>query len=504
MPGDRGVTLEGFSLRRLDELINIAHDGLSDGWNVNTRNNPESRLNVLLVNLMDRAAELWELGQENYNAMYPSSAEGISLDHACEFGGTVRSDDRHTFYPISCTGADGTELPIGSVRLASDTVPQRGLINYAPGAISISACNWLRVRLAGAPLPVSAYSITVNGIVYSPPAGAEESEDGILEGLRSAVSTSDVVSSCEVSEGRLTIESERFNNPLNVVLSSTLTTTEINSTVNFGTEDYGDTPLPFGTITIITRGVVGLSAVTNQSPRIAGSVRQSDDELRLSYAARIFIRSRTMLESINSAVLGVQGVRSCRSFQNDTNIWVLHRPPHSVEAVVDGDFDEYEVASMILGSKAAGIQSCHCRGLDRNNPYINPEQGIDTSIYPIDRAVEVVVLGENNEDITVRFSRPIDLVCDIVVAVSLSNEPLAVNAFNLIEDTIRAEMAIQKPGQDVRPQMWLDNLYGNVSGVANFEITLSTNAVQDVRFLTGIGYNFRAVAGSVSVIEAGV
>jgi hypothetical protein len=488
---------------RLDELIEKMHDGLSDSLKVNTRNNPQSRLNVWLVNFSDRVAELWETAQEIYNAMYPSSAEDVSLDHACEFGGSVRADDRRTYYPIACTGLDGTELPIGGIRLASDTVPQVSLINFSPGVISLAACNWIKVRLAGSALSPSAYSITINGIVYRPPETAEETEISILEGLQGAVFSSDAITSCEVVEGRLIIQTNRWDNPLNVVLSSTLTTTEINSTVNFGTEDFGDYALPHGTITNISRGVTGLNAVANQMPRIAGSRRQTDEELRLSYAERIFIRSRTMLESINSAVLTVQGVRSCKSFQNDTHVWVLHRPPHSVEAVVDGEFDDHEVAKQILGSKAAGIQSCHCRGLDKNDPYSNPGQDIDTSVYPLDRAVEVVVLGENNEDITVRFSRPIDLICDIVVAVSLSNEPLAVNAFDLIRDTIRAELATQKPGQDVRPQMWLDDLFRNVSGVADFDIRISAGVLQNVRFVTGLGYNFRAVAGSVSVVEAG-
>jgi len=501
MPGKYGVTPQGFIPIRLDELVERMHDGLSTGLCVNTRNNPQSRLNVWLTNFADRVAELWEVGQEVYNSMYPSSAEGVSLDHACEFGGSARTDDRRTYYPISCTGLDKTELPIGQVRLSSDTVPQRGLLNFSPGIISLTACNWLRVRLAGAPLHPANYSVTINGIVYRPPETAQALEIEILEGLRDAIGPDVFI--CYVSEGRLIIESEGQENGLSVVLSSTLTTTEINSTINFGTEDFGDIPLPFGTITQISKGVTGLISVTNQAQRIAGSIRQMDDELRLSYAERIFIRSRTMLESINSAVLTAQGVRSCRAYQNDTNIWVLHRPPHTVEAVVDGEFDDYEAALQILGSKAAGIQTCHCRGLDKNDPYINPETGIDTSLYPEDRAVEVVVLGENNEDIIVRFSRPIDLICDITVAVSLSSEPLAVNAFDLIKDTIRAEMSTQKPGQDVRPQAWLASLYKNVTGIADFDIRISTDSLADVRFITGLGYNFRAVAGSVEVVEAG-
>jgi len=63
---DYGVTKQGFSLKRLDVIMEELHDKLSDpetGIGFNTRHNPDSFLNVLLTNLSDKYAELWEVGR---------------------------------------------------------------------------------------------------------------------------------------------------------------------------------------------------------------------------------------------------------------------------------------------------------------------------------------------------------------------------------------------------------------------------------------------------------
>lgn len=81
-----GITPTGVNIKRLDTIMDELHTDLSEGWGVNTRLNPKSNLNVLITNFSDKLAELWEFGKGIYDAMYPSSAEGINLDNACQFG----------------------------------------------------------------------------------------------------------------------------------------------------------------------------------------------------------------------------------------------------------------------------------------------------------------------------------------------------------------------------------------------------------------------------------
>ena len=58
-----GITERGVNIKRLDTIMDEVHTGLSDGWGVNTRLNPKSKLNVLVTNFSDKIAELWELGK---------------------------------------------------------------------------------------------------------------------------------------------------------------------------------------------------------------------------------------------------------------------------------------------------------------------------------------------------------------------------------------------------------------------------------------------------------
>ena len=70
-----GLTLQGPVIKRLDAIMEEFHDDLSGGWNVNTRLNPNSYLNVQMTAIADKIAELWEFGEHIYQSKYPWSAE---------------------------------------------------------------------------------------------------------------------------------------------------------------------------------------------------------------------------------------------------------------------------------------------------------------------------------------------------------------------------------------------------------------------------------------------
>lgn len=498
-----GVTPEGFVPKRLDVILDGMHGDISAGLEINTRLNPKSRLNVLLTNVADRIAELWEVAHETYDAMYPSSAEDISLDRAAQFGGSVRKDQARTYYPITCSGKDGTELP-ANTRISSDTTPAIELITLSPGMIALSSCNRFVARMSGPPIQADAYTISINNKVHFPPAGtqAEDILAALCDAINADYEEGEFPASME--KGFLVVDFGDLNGSASVVLSNGLTTEEVSSIVVFATVEHGDIVLPNETITRIVSSPPGLLRVKNALPRIAGRQRETDEELRVSYAEKIFIRSRTMLESIDSAVLEVQGVESCRTRQNDTHLYVDNMPPNSVESVVAGSFDEVAVAKAILSAKAGGIRSCHCCGW-KMVAYTEPKYDFDNAPYLqyANKAVEREVPGENDEPIIVRFTRPIDLPCDFRVEVSLSNEPLAVNAFDMVADIIKTETAKLKPGSNVIPQAWLSDLHKKVSGIGNFDITINTDMGHEkAKFIVGIGYNYLPVCRSVDVVEA--
>ena len=437
-----GLTPQGPNIKRLDTITEEIHSDLSVGWKVNTRLNPNSFLNVQLTAFADKIAELWEFGEEIYNAMYPWSAENADLDNAIQFGGIAREDARPTIYPLHCECVEGTNIPRGS-RVRSNTNPALEFLATANGMVSRGALNRAKVRIIALQAP-GIYTVALNGSVYSYTSVDSDTEETILVGLENAIMDEDFT--VEVSEGLLIINSVELQRQHNMILSSNLTTETVTSIVAFASEDYGEIALPHGTITEIVTAVTGLVAVVNLIPYIAGRLRETDVGLRQSYANKIFHRSSRMLESIRSAILlNVQGVNSVAVFQNDTNIEDKHgRWPHSIEVVVDGGSD-IEIAIQIRNEKAGGIQSFG--------------------------SVEVLILGEENEPMVERFNRPERVYVWYRLNITLNPaEILPSNYAKTIVEIVLLAMREVKPGQSIVPQRLIEGrIYSGIPGIGFIE-----------------------------------
>ena len=99
-----GLTPQGPNPKRLDVILEDMHSKMTDRLGVNTRQNPQSLLNHILTNVADEIAELWEFGVDVYHSQYTSSATGVSLDYAAQFGGSTREMAAKSYYSILCTG----------------------------------------------------------------------------------------------------------------------------------------------------------------------------------------------------------------------------------------------------------------------------------------------------------------------------------------------------------------------------------------------------------------
>lgn len=106
-----GITADGFSMRRLDEIYNDSCKRFEDEIGVNPSENPQSLMNVLFTIFADAPAELWEAFAASYQQLFPNTAEGIALDNAMQIGGVNRIGQARTKYTLSCTGREGTVIP---------------------------------------------------------------------------------------------------------------------------------------------------------------------------------------------------------------------------------------------------------------------------------------------------------------------------------------------------------------------------------------------------------
>ena len=149
-----GITADGFSMRRLDEIYNDSCKRFEDEIGVNPSENPQSLMNVLFTIFADAPAELWEAFAASHQQLFPNTAEGIALDNAMQIGGVNRIGQARTKYTLSCTGREGTVIPAGAL-VQSSTYPQRQF--QAKGVSTISSANWRRIGIR----PIESVSGTI-------------------------------------------------------------------------------------------------------------------------------------------------------------------------------------------------------------------------------------------------------------------------------------------------------------------------------------------------------
>lgn len=419
-----GLTDRGPNIKRLDAILAEMQESMTKKLGVNVGQNTQSFLNHLLTNAADRIAELWEFGEEVYYSQYPSSATGVSLDNAAQFGGSTREMPAKSYYRILCTGQDGTVIPAGTL-IATDTSPATNLTLPSDSMITRAAFNKAAIILAS-PGATAALGVALNGTLYTITPDATKSVSENLAALGEVITDPDFTVS--MKEDALHIEAADPTSSNVMVLSENLTTASVGSVITFATVDDGDILIPNGVVTKVVKAVAGLTEVVNVGDHIAGQLAETDVEFRRSYADKIYNRSSSMLESIKSAILeNVQGVLSVAPYENDSNeVDSMGRWPHSIEVVVDGG-DATEIAQQILDKKSGGISSFGTE--------------------------EVTLPGEYGEPIVVRFNRPTYVKVWFKVGVTLSrNTNPPINYAELIKEQILEKVGKLESGESVIPQ----------------------------------------------------
>lgn len=435
---DYGVTPQGFVPKRLDVIMEEIHADLTKGFGVDTTLNPESFLNVLVTGFADKVAELWEVQQDVYYSLYPSSAEDLSLDNAVQFGGIRRIGDQPTYYPMHCTGKDGTVIPAGTI-IASTTNPEVRFTAPQSKAISRDSFNRAVVKIV-ALQPDSTYTVGINGELYKAASGPEPSAQQIIQDLCSALADGEYAAS--VDGDFLHIRDTSLQRSSTLMLSENLTTESVTTISNFASVNYGKVILPNGTITKIITNVDGLKECANLIPPIYGRLRETNTELRQSYMKRIYVRSDGMLESIESAIIdNVQGIISVRAYENKSNVWDSEgRPPHCVEIVADGG-SEIEIARQILRKKAGGIQT--------------------------HGSVKVEIPDLFGRTIPVNFNRPQFVYVWMRITLTIaSGQSVPPNYAELAKESIIGQSVGLNVGDWVYPQKFIGELYRKIAGVS--------------------------------------
>ncbi len=447
-----GVTDKGFVRKRYDTIYEELQNDIKDGLGIDISINPKSFFNVLISSFADKIATAWELAEQTYYAHYPATAEGINLDYACQFGGTIREEGARTKYSILCSGTDGTSIPAGT-RIASTTSPQVYFATLEDNTISRSSCNSVVIRV----MQVAGeghYTVWLNDTAYTYLSQTEDDKMAILEGLRSSITDNDFTVSINTDDEFLVIQSKNKYLSHSIDMTENLSTEEVTSIIIFESEEYKRIQLTEGAITEIITSTAGFSRCTNLAIPVYGRERETDAELRQSYARKQSYRSSTLLESITSAIMNnVAEISSAVAFENDTDLTDSEgRPPHSIEVVADGG-DEAAIAQQILLYKAAGIQTFGKEVVD-----------VPTSF---------------GTTVAVRFNRPVPVYVWLKVSVVKNpEEAMPPNYEELIKSAIMSYAENIRAGENIVIQKVITPINTLVSGLAYISIKAYTS--QDI------------------------
>lgn len=447
-----GITETGLRIKRFDTILSEINTFQTEGFGVQVGANTRSFLNTLNTSVADKIAELWELGADIYHNLSPMSAEGAALDNAVQFGGNSREKARSTYYPIHCECTEGITLDEETL-IESDTNPAIKFLSAEERTISRSSFNKAKVKVVSTQ-PGEAYTVALNGTLYSYTCKAQDGPEAILGGLRDLILADEAeafTASVDSENVLLIIEAADVESENSMLLTDNLTTESVTAIISFASEEPGEVSLPNGAITKIVTAPTGFLSCTNLCGYVAGRLLETDVELRQSYVDKIFSRSSRMTDSIRSAILAnCAGVTAAQVYENRTNETDSEgRPPHSVEAVVDGGSNS-DIAEQILATVSAGITTYG--------------------------SVSVDVPGEDDDMIEVCFNRPTYIYCWFKVTLTISKASLVpANYAELVETAIVDAMSQVENGEDVVPQQqFLPAIYEQVPGISYIDVAIYT------------------------------
>ena len=112
-----GVTDKGILVKRQRDVIEdlkerakpIFQDLVPLGDEVDTSDS--STIGRIIGLLSEPLSDLWELGEEVYNAFDPDSAEGVALDNLVELSGIIRRQAERTEADVVVWAVRGTYIP---------------------------------------------------------------------------------------------------------------------------------------------------------------------------------------------------------------------------------------------------------------------------------------------------------------------------------------------------------------------------------------------------------
>ncbi len=443
---DYGLSAEGFKQKRLADIIQSMNSRIADQLGVQISTEANSVFGQLIGVFSYEIADLWEQTAQVYGAMYPHTASGVSLDNASALAGITPISAEETTVVCTCYGTDGTTIPYGSqISSASNSNIVFQCTDSSATISSSSACD---VGITLEEVDAVTYTVTIDGTPHSYTADGTETIAQVLTAIGSTITEVNA----QVENDVLELVESNQENTFSCSISADLIFEHIGSPVTFECMTTGAITPAIGDLTDIVTTYAGWDSVSNNVPANTGREAESDTALRQRWNNSLYTRSVGMTDSIASALLTLNGVTSAYVYENDQDTTDADgRPPHSIEAVVNGGEND-EIGLVIWQKKSAGIDTYGSESVS-----INDSQG-----FPH----------------TINFNRPLVVNVWLDIAVTeYPEESLPPNAQTMIVDAVINYGNTLTVGNDVILQRFMGAIYQNVPGIGYITVTASTDGI---------------------------
>ena len=349
-----GLSPTGFDAKRLEDLKEDLEQLLEGKYGVINKDS-DSVLGQLIGLISKALTEVWELDEGVYNSQYPSTAEGISLDHSVDYVGVQRLAATKSNVNVQATGDQGTLIPSG--RIVSVVGTQEQFDSIAD--VTIDKADAVSLLISVSLLQDSTdYTITVNSVAITFTSDGDATALEIIAGLKSAVDAgSSPVIATDNGDETLALDTDDFNVSFDGLVTSNLSIDIVTTNMEMTSSKFDGIVALAGTLTTIETSVSGWDSANNALDADIGRAVETDTALRIRREQSLQIAGAGTVEAIRARLLEITGVTGVKVLENDTDITDgSGRPPHSFESVVSGG-DEQEIADEIWEVKPAGIQS---------------------------------------------------------------------------------------------------------------------------------------------------
>ncbi len=461
-----GLSREGFRRKRLPEIISSMNSRLSDQLGVEIQTGSNSVFGQLVGVFAYEIADLWEVAQDSYDAMYPNTASGVSLSNAAGLAGITLIEPEYSTVIATCYGADGAAVPYGVQITASTADATAWTCTDGNAYISSKQACYARIEVdtvtAG-----TMYGITINGVQKKYTAKAKDDKTAVLTALSALFSIAHITFSL-VNEV-LQISSDAPQTTFAITVENVLLT-RVGSPVTFKCTTAGAVNPAIGSLTQITTAYAGWTGVSNNAAAYVGRDAETDVSLRQRWSSSLYDRASAMIEAIVAAVYAnVDGVLTCRGYTNDTDEKDAEgRPPHSIEIVVDGGEPD-AIASQIWKNKAGGIDT------------FGSTSGIVVDSQGVQR--------------TMNFNRPEPIKVWLKVTIGTNpDEVLPPAAETEIAAALLAKGQTQTIGEDVILQRYFATVFAATTGVGYIDLSACIGDTAGTYTKDNISINDRQIA----------